>query len=290
MKYRNIRNAFIFVGARESVPPYGITRDYTDEEVEKTYELRYAIRERCYLIPDDGKSHKQAAPASPGSKAKFSIAPDTQGGEVVKKVVGKRVVEYVVSDASGVDTVENADAATDLVASIDGQKPADYIEEGVSAGKPTWQNASDAYEAELKKDTTDDIEYDDNEDLADGEEKKDEIADADAEIIKDHTQLLVDQGRMGASVESVPDMVEKSSSAAFQALNQATSEDFDDGEESSGASKDTSEFLRQPFSAKKWAIGKTTDKGFLDDVGAATKSSNLRSLVKQRKDELEAGS
>lgn len=297
MKFYNKENAYIQIGSRESVPPFGITRDFTEEEIQKIPELRYAIVDRKYLVPHDGKTPPAKTQKIPTKKSQWVTAPDTEGGDVVrKKMATGKVVEYVVADIEGVDDVQNADTASGLVASVKGQKPVDFIEEGVSGReadgsmKTSWRNASDIFEEELKKETTDELEVGDEDTLAEGEADRGEIPDADEAINNDYTQVLTDGGRMGATLQTVKEVVEDAAAKAASDIENVVRPDYDDGEsvqDDSGVSKATAEFLAQPFFSKKWAISKTTDVSFLKEVGDITKSESVKSLVTQRLEEIE---
>ena len=81
-KYVNTANAYIPTGPRESCPPYGVTRDYSEEEIKNLPDLREAIL-KDYLVPYDPTKH--AAPASPQARqTPWVTAPDNQGGTPVQ--------------------------------------------------------------------------------------------------------------------------------------------------------------------------------------------------------------
>lgn len=294
MKYSNTQKAFVPTGARESVPPYGVTRDYTDAELQESKELRYAI-ERGYLVPFDATKHtspqlKAADPRAP--KKSWVDAPDNLGGQVKTITAGGKKVEYIMADAEGVDGISNP-GSTDMVAAIDGQKSVDFIEEGLDASKheastPAWKTASDRFEEDLKAETTQDLDYDDEDTLSEGEADRAEIPDADEEIEKDFGTIITPpQGNMGATETSVKELVKESMSKGSAALAEAVKQNFDDGEDApAGTSPEVADFLKQNFSTKKWATSKETNKDFLAEVSLVTKSENVKSLADQRLTEL----
>ncbi len=294
MKYANTQKAFVPTGARESVPPYGVTRDYTDEEVHKSPELRYAI-ERGYLVPFDPKKHnspllKAADPRAP--KKTWVDAPDNLGGQVKTIKSGGKTVEYIMADAEGVDGISNPGEA-DMVAAIDGQKSVDFIEEGLDASKheaaiPAWKTASDRFEEDLKAETTQDLDYDDEDTLSEGEAEREEIPDADEEIEKDFGSIITPPiGNMGATETTTRELVKESMAKGTAALAEAVKQNFDDAEVApAGTSPEVTDFLAQNFSTKKWAVSKETNKDFLAEVSLVTKSENVRSLADQRLTEL----
>lgn len=298
MKYYNKENAYVPTGTRESVPPFGVTRDYTDEEVQKTVELRYAIQDRGYLVPWDGKTPlPRVAAGSSARKANYTMAPDNASG-ASKKVVTPtgQTVEYVVADTNGADDVQNAAGDPAVLASLPEKgRPADFIEAGLSGRgtdgkmKTKWTNASDAFEAELKaSQDADEDGFDDDKTLTEGDDNaaRPEIPDADAEIASDFSQILTAQGKMGASVTTTKDLMQTAASTAASALADAVRPDYDDGEIVAGASKEVTDFLRQKFSAKKWIVSKETNVAFLTEVQKVTQSDNLKAIATQRLAEL----
>lgn len=298
MKFYNKENAYVSTGPRESVPPFGVTRDYTDEEIDKIVELRYSIRDRGYLVPWDGKSKlPRVAASSVAKKAQYTMAPDAASGplKTVKTASGK-TVEYVVADTKGSDDVQNAAGDPSVLASLPEEgRPVDFIEEGVSGRsssgnmKTQWTNASDAFEAELKETAeAEDADFNDASTLTEGDTNSEraEIPDADTEITSDFTQVLTDQGKMGAGVTNTRELMQSAAATAANALANAVKPDVDDGELVSGASKEVSDFLQQKFFAKKWIISKETNVGFLTEVQSVTQSENLKAIATQRLSEL----
>lgn len=300
MKYRNTTNSYVPLGPRESVPPFGVTRDFTQEEFDKSNDLRYFVNEKKYLVPWDGttplpQASAAAVEAQKVKKAQYQTAADSLAGEVktIKSSTGK-VVEYISATDVGSDGVANFDHADDMVASMEGRRSLEHIEEGVTpemVAKPgvKWQNASDAFEAELKNETDDVDEFNDDDTLADKEELRDVIPDADDEITNEYTRILKDGGRMGATDVSVRTAVEEAASAGAAALAEATAPNFDEGERIQGeTSPKTAALLAKPFNTKKWVLSKEMDQTLLKEVAAVTQSENVRSLAQQRLQELEA--
>jgi len=299
-RYYNTENAYVPIGPRQSVPPYGVTRDFTDEEVAASVDLRWAINDRKWLVPWDGKSPlpKQARLEQAPKKANYTVAPDSVGGQRVqiKSKDGAKAVEYIVADSEGSDSVGNASADPSVLAALPEQgRSTEYIEEGTSARdatgamKTAWVNASDAMEAALNKETTGaDLEYDDENDLTEGDDKtRTDPLDADHEIAGDYGQVLRDQGRMGAELVSTQQVMTETVSKAAAELASAVAPNVDDGEVAAGATDEVASFLKQSFSAKKWVIAKTSDAAFLENIKAVTQSENLKSIVSQRLSELE---
>lgn len=300
MKYANTQKAFVPTGLRESVPPFGVTRDYTDEEVQKSPELRYAL-EREYLVPFDPAKHAlpklEKASASRIVNPAWVTAPDNEGGE--RKTIRTREgvnVEYIVADTEGVDGISNP-GAEDVISSLDGQKPVDFIEQGVSAHSGEWKTASDHFEDELKQESDAELEYNDDDNIADGEDQIPAIPDVDdddlrRDLNKDYsgdysTVISKTTGNMGATETNTRTAVTDAAKAGMALLNEATKANADDGEVSdAGVPADVADFLAQTFATKKWVLSKETNKDFLTLVSAATKSENVKSLADQRLTEL----
>jgi hypothetical protein len=285
MKFKNTVKAFVPVGSRESIPPFGLSRDFTADEVAKSAEIRHA-QEKGYLIPWDGKAPLPAA--EPPKKALyFNEDPGDAGATVRKKTATGKIVEYISATEVGVDDVQTLDQADGVVASIDGKPPLEYIEKGVDASKPVWKNASDAFEAELQSDTTQNVEFDDDDTITEQEDDREEALDVDHAIEQDASQFVRSQGKMGAEVTTVREMVTTEVGAANAAVAQATAPDLDNGEAVDGARQEVAELLQQPFSAKKWMISKTSDSGLLQEIASTTKSQNVKSLAQQRLSEID---
>jgi len=283
MKYRNTQKAIVIVGTRESVPPFGITRDFTEEEAKTVTELRLSIQ-KGYLVPDDGKGTSTPATSSPRTR-EWMNAPDTQGGKTIKKMTGTgKVVEYITADDIGVDGIETVSQGDpSIVVALDSRKSIDHIEPGMKASS----NASEAFDKVLEEENQD-SEFDDEKILAENEPEREEIGDADAEIARDQAQILVGGGRSGAQLQTVQEVVEKDLSTAMHALSDAVKPSDDAEQPSTKASGRVVEFLRQSFAQKKWSISKESDKSFLDEIGVSTQSENVKSLVRQRLSELGA--
>jgi len=360
MKYKNTQKAIIVIGDRESVQPFGITRDFSPKDIEGLPGIDAAVR-RGYLVEYNGKEEQSEISASP--RAAVWQTEMSSGKPVKKKLPGGGVVEYVVADAEGCDAVSMSDP--DTVTSIEGKKSSDYIETGVDArqykhrdaseafdaeidkenedatfddeetlaenegdrsnildvdkeisdeaaavlaknGKPVptkevianqvksrlaakkgeSRNASDAFDAEIDKENLD-ASFDDEDTLAENEGEHLEIPDADDEIAKDSSQVLVNGGKAGAKLKNVMAVVEESTAKALGELSNATRPDYDEAEMQAGVPGKVVDFLKQNFSSKKWVIAKETDANFLHDVQKVTQSENVRSLVEQRLAELE---
>lgn len=299
MRYYNRENAEVAGFEPEYIPPFTVTRDYTEAEKEKSPSLRNSISQE-YLVPFDPKLHASALNATKPKpvQAKWVTAPDSIGGKLVKKTLKSGyTVEYISAEEEGVDGVNNATPETDLIAAVPGAKPIDHIEKGFIAPnpgdvveKPVWRDASEAFEKEINDETTQDIEMDDAENLSEQEPERDEIPDADEEIAKDFSQMVISRpGKQGAIVTDAKTEIEAASAKATHAINKATAKDADDGEKiaaGGNVSPRTAEFLDQSFSQKKWAVSKETDSSFLQEVKGVTRSENLREIVTQRLQEL----
>jgi hypothetical protein len=198
MIFYNKENAVVPLGARESVHPFSLTRDITDEEIEKSPELRNAIRVQKYLVPYDRGQHAVRSSQSQTRKVNYQIAPDNQGGERKTVQKGSTKVEYIVADGEGVDGISSPDSG--VIAAIPGEKPVDFIEPSLDAGKlaaeaekspekPIYRSASEAFEAEIAEEQEQDIDFDD-ESLLTEQDRNDErnekpIPDAEEEIAND---------------------------------------------------------------------------------------------------------
>lgn len=299
MKYRNTQNSFVPLGPRESVPPFGVTRDFSQEEYGKNADLRHFVEDRKYLVPWDGstplpQANAAAVESRAAKKAEYITANDSLAGDVkrIKSSTGK-IVEYISATDIGVDGVQNFDESSDMVASMTGKPSLEHIEDGISTEQAakagvSWRNASEAYEAELKNETDDVDEFNDDDSLADKEEVRDVIPDAEDEINNEYSRILKDGGRMGATDVSVRTAVEDAASAGAAALAEATVKNLDEGEQVMGeVSPKTAELLSKSFNMKKWALSKESDPSLLKEVASVSQSENVRSLAKQRLTELE---
>jgi hypothetical protein len=281
MKYKNTQKSIIIIGDRESVQPFGITRDFSPKDMDALPGIDAAIR-KGYITPYDGKEEATEIAVSP--RAATWQTEMSSGPTIKKKTAGGTTVEYVVADSDGSDSVAMSDP--DTVTSLSGQKSSDYIEEGVDARKfVKHRSASEAYDEELDKENLD-SEYNDEDTLAEGETERDNILDVDDEIAKDASQILIQNGKAGAQLRDVRAVVEESTAHALNDISAATRPDYDDAEVQAGAPSKVVDFLKQNFSAKKWSISKETDAKFLNDVSKVTQSENVRSLVEQRLSEL----
>lgn len=308
MKFQNTERAFVQVGPRESVVPYGVTRDYTDEEIQKSPEIRHAL-ERGYLEKyDPTKEHHTAVAASakarlkPANKADYVLAQDNEGGAVTtKKPAYGKPVEYIVADSSGVDGLSVPDDKTEVVAQrVDGKLPVDHIEAGVSGRsadgsmKTQWSTASDAYERQLNEEEPS-LEYNDEETLTEGDgSDTPPPADADSEIEADLATLITkNEGNMGARETNSRELVREAVAKAMHEVDAATRPNYDDGEKVDVIGVDpkfaeAADLLGQSFATKKWAISKSQDKELIGLIVKLTKSENVSALAKQRLTELGA--
>lgn len=313
-RFYNNEHAYVPTIRPESAPPFTITREFTQDEIDKSADLRNSI-DRGYLIPYDAKVHGPAYSTNVATKKPaFTTAPDSLGGPVVKKKTGTGFVEYISAVDQGVDGVSTPGLDDGVIASLPEQKSADHIEtpkiapeiplpddvvkdsaeapdidkEKPHDANPKWKNASEAYEAELKEETTQDLELDDETNLSEQDPERQAAPDADDEISADYTRVFEDKKKQGASLRPVKDVVEEGVAKGVQQINEAVSKASDDSERvaKSGVSRKTVDFLRQNFSQKKWLVGKETDTSWLQEVRGVTQSGNLRSVVEQRLSEL----
>lgn len=307
MKFQNTERSYVMVGPRESVGPFGVTRDYTDEEIQKSPDIRHAL-ERGYLEkfdptkdPRTSVSASAKARLSPPNKADYVLAQDNEGGAVTsKKPAYGKTVEYIVADSAGVDGISVPDDKTEVVAQrVDGKQPVDHIEAGVSGRtadgkmKTEWSTASDAFERQLNEEEPS-LEYNDEETLTEGDgSDTPPPADADTEIEADLATLITkNEGNMGARETNSREMVKEAVAKAMHAVDAATRPNYDEGEKLDGVVSsryaDLVELLAQPFQVKKWALSKSSDKELLGEVVKFTKSENISALAKQRLTELGA--
>ena len=283
MKYKNTQKAIIILGGKESVPPFGITRDYTEDDLKSSHEIRAAI-DKKYLIPFDGSVPADTPTISSPRAQEWTQAPESTQGKTVKKPTsdGKGIVEYIVAEGEGCDGLGAADGVVTALPQ-GGNRSVDHIEHGLDASK--YKNASEAMDAEFDKESAE-ASFDDDDVLAEKEEDRLTIPDADQEIIKDMSQVLVNRGKDGSELKTIPAIIQESTNRAITELEQATRPDYDEGEDTNAANGKIVDFLSQPFSAKKWAVAKEMDSKFLGEIKRVTKSDNLRSLVDQRLSEL----
>lgn len=277
MKYRNTIRAIVVIGAHESVHPFAVTRDFDEEDL-KAKELRAAIA-KGYLVPWDGKE-EFAKPASTPGNTSWTKGSESVDGKLVRKPNSNGVghVEYIVADAEGGDSVGTSDG---VITAMSGAKSPDHIEKGLDAGR--WVNASQAYDQVLDDENAE-ASFDDEDSLSEKEGEGNVLLDADEEIARDATQMLVNRGQDGAELRTVRSMVEESVTKNTSDLNNALRKNVDDSETvvSNEVSNRVVDFLGQPFSAKKWVISRESDPAFLAEVRRVTQSDNIRSLADQR--------
>ena len=281
MKYKNTRNSILIIGDRESVMPFGITRDFSPKDEDNMPGLEAAKRKGA-LVPYEGKD--EPVEKAPSPRAAQWDTEMSSGTPVQRKIPGGGVVEYVVSDTDGCDAVSMSDP--DTVTSLSGNRSSDYITEGVSAKQYKSTNASAAFDREIDAEN-EAANYDDDDTLAEGEDDRSNMLDVDHEITRDASQFLVKNGKAGSQPKEIHAMVEESVAKAVNAIDSATRPSYDDAEIQAGAPGKVVDFLKQSFSSKKWEIAKSQDAGFLNDVQSYTQSENVRSLIAQRLTELE---
>lgn len=304
MKFQNIRRAFVHTGSRESVPPYGVTRDYTADEIAQSVDIRHAI-DRGHLIPYDPAYDPQtdvavnAAENKP--KADYILA-ENEGGQrkTVKPANGRgAAVTYIVADSKGSDGVSNPGERDVIARDKTGKKSLDYIEPAISGRnekgemKTVWKTASDAFERQLKSEEAS-LEYDDSDTLTerDGSDNPDP-ADADEMIKADLTTVITkNEGNMGARETNTREMISETVTKVLAQVDKATRPDYDDGEtfaqKFDGKGAEMADLLTQPFNIKKWFVSKCSDKEILGLIAAHTKSENVKALASQRLTELGA--
>lgn len=286
MKYKNTQKAILIIADRESVQPFAVTRDFTQKEIDAMPGLEAAIR-KGHLTVYEGKEEPRETTASP--RAATWQTEMSSGTPVRRKTANGGVVEYVVADSDTNDAVSMGDP--DSVTSLPGQKSPDYIEEGIDARQYVKanksRNASEAFDAEIDQENAD-ADFDDEANLAENEFDRDSIKDVDEEIAKDMSQVFTKNagGKGGQQPENVMNVVERETTHALNEVSKATQPSYDDAEVQAGAPAKVVDFLKQNFSAKKWEISKSSDRGFLTEVGRVTQSENVRSLVEQRLSEL----
>lgn len=281
MKFKNTQRAIVIIGERESVQPHGVTRDFSDKEIENTPGIDAAIR-KGYIVPFEGKEEPVAAPAphKPVWDTEMS-----SGTPVTKKIAGGGTVEYVVADSDGADSVSMSDP--DTVTSLPNNRSSDYIEEGVDARKFNHRSASEAFDAEIDAENIA-ADFDDEDTLSENESERDNILDVDEELARDATQVFTKNAgsKGGQQPKDVMAVVEESVSKSLGEVSKASKKSYDDAELQTGAPAKVVDFLKQNFPAKKWVISHETDASFLTEVARVTKSENVRSLAQQRLAEL----
>lgn len=302
MKFQNIRRAFVPTGPRESVTPYGVTRDYTADEIAKSADIRHAI-DRGHLIPYDPNYDPKTAvavnaPKAP-AKADYVLA-ENEGGprKTVKSTSGRgAAVTYIVADAKGADGVSNPGAEDVIARDKTGKQSLDHIEPAISGRdgdgnmKTVWKTASEAFERQLQTEEAS-LEYDDSDTLTerDGSDNPDP-ADADEMIKADLTTVITKaEGNMGARETNAREMVSETVTKVLAQVDKATRPDYDEGEKFAekfeGKAAEMADLLAQSFSTKKWFVSKCSDKELLGLIVKHTKSENVRALASQRLTEL----
>jgi hypothetical protein len=283
MKYKNTQRAIVIIGDRESVQPYGITRDFSPKDMENLPGIDAAVR-KGYLVQYEGKDEPIESSASPRAA---TWQTEMSSGTPVKKKTPGGVVEYVVADTEGCDAVSMSDPDTVTSLSGTGEHSTEYIEEGLSAKQYKHRTASEAFDAEIDKENLD-ADFNDEDTLAETEQERDNILDADEEIAKDTSQVFVKNAgpKGGSQPQGVQAVVEQATSKALSEVSKANKPDYDEAEVQAGAPAKVVDFLKQNFSAKKWEIAKSSDPEFLREIEKVTQSENIRSLVQQRLAEL----
>ena len=285
MRFKNRTNFILPIGGRDSLKPYGISREFTAKEIEANNELQ------SRLLMKHVEEYTGLTPELP-IKRHQDIRYEVDGNEnakgtpvTVPGAPGKAPVQYIMADAEGNDGVSMDPG--DMVTSFgkDASKSGDFIETGMDAR--TFKNGADAAEAEMNQEN-DAATFDDEESLDENESERSEGLDVDAAISADASEFLHPQGKNGAQVTTVKATVEKEMSSAMAKINQEGSTKLDDGEYLPEAPGKVADFLKKPLNAKKFMIAKETDSGFLKEVNKISASATVKQLVTQRLEELKS--
>ena len=282
MRFKNNTKFILSIGGRDSIKPHGISREFTPKEVENNNELQ------ARLLSKHVSEHTGAVPEKPKKPVadiRYEMDPSVVNGKLVTdKAPGKKPVQYVVADAEGSDGV-SMDAEGQVTSfGKDMDKSADFIETGVDAGA-FKKNGADAIEKELDKEFKD-ATFDDEDTLSENESERPPALDADEAISADASQFIQQRGKMGAEATTAKAMVEKAVTSEMSKVNKEAAASLDNGEVATSASGKVTDFLKQPLNAKKFMIAKETDSTFLKEVDSISQSETIKTLVKQRLEEL----
>jgi hypothetical protein len=281
MKFVNTGRCILSIG-NATVHPYSVTRDYSPKEIAESNELA-GLQSRGVLVEYKGVMPVPPAKTAAKSDPRYETEETFDEGKKVTKVVNGRPVTYVVADSEGVDGVSMMDDGMVTSLGKDVYKSPDFIETGVDAGK--FKNGADAIEAELKKEF-DESTVDDEDTLAEHESERSDPMDVEFAEAEDHALMVKKNGKMGAELTTAKAMIETDLTKGLNDVAREVSKNLDNGETVSSDKANVSEFLSQPFNAKKYMIAKETDAQLLTDIESTTQSESVKKLVSQRLAEL----
>lgn len=264
MRYLNKTNTIAPISALESVEPYCITREITEEEEKTLKELAYS-KSRGYLVQYTGQVHERptrkkieyVTAAEVGFDDAFVIAAQTKG-----------TTEEISTSMTTADKIDEAQEKEASLLSIDDKDDAELTEDSED-----WEKSSGA-----------------------------SFEDVDEEQQRQHYSTFIQKSKdkknpLGAKETNLLEITKEQVKELDAALNppnasvsaaelQKVASDSDESENVVGAPKNVNEFLVKNFFTKKWNITKTDDKEFLNEVLKWTKSENIKALINQRLQEL----
>jgi hypothetical protein len=283
MRYQNTTKFILPIGGRDTLKPYGISREFTDKQVADNTELQSRLLSG-HIVEYKGPVAAIVAPKK--QDIRYEVDPSSVNGKLITGTGAgaKKPVQYVVADSEGSDGVSMDTEGSVHSLGKDYKKAPDYIEEGVDA-RTYKKNGADAMEGELNKEFEEST-FDDEDTLSENESERDDAQDADAAIAADATQFLHKQGKDGSQPTTAKALIEKAVTSEMAHLNQATAKSNDAGETAPGATGKVADFLKQPLNAKKFMIAKETDSTFLKEVDTLSQSETVKQLVKQRLEEI----
>ena len=275
MIYRNTSNSVL--SSTISIAPHGLTPDLAEADFEKSPQLRH-WRGNGTLV-----EHKGPAPAAEKKPADTRFIVDTPKKD--RKVVdaNTKQVSYIVTDTTDNMDMIYSDDPQMAIAKDPNNKSVDYIEDAFDATK--MKTASQLMDEQLNTDDAMST-FDDEETLADQEGEETGSEDVDDFMRKEAASFIKPNGKAGAQVVTVANMVKDDLEQAVADMNTAVSDASDEGEKCVNGSEKAVDFLKQPFFSKKKIIARETDKNFLGEIGSKTNSENIKKLVTQRLTEL----
>ena len=282
MRYANKTNFIIPLG-RCKLTPYGISRDFSQKEIDANDAIAFYKSKGNIIDWKDGDPLPIPQPKSNKVDKRYEVEPDFEDGKLVTKDIGSgKRVEYVVASADEADMVHMNDES--LITSKG--RDLGHIETGVDASK--FKNGAQAIEDELNRESRE-AEYTDEDTLAEGESDRGDALDLDKAEEVDMSETVRKDGKFGARVTNAKTLIQTTLTSELNKISQEVSKGLENGEAvpADAAPGQVVEFLKQSFDAKKFMISRENDTEFLGGVKSATQSEVIKKLVTQRMSELE---
>jgi len=261
MKFRNTTNSILVLTNKYSLEPFAVSKDFTDKEIQESPNIRYFL----------GVNPPSMVEVKPGEKVENNVSSTMKGSsEVFVRPKGGKSIEEIDNDPTVV---------------VARPKNVEKSPENITQSNPdvlaTMQKEQDE-ESEVPE------ELDDEETMVEGETRLDEVQDADDEITADLSSIVKKNDKndiLGGKEKSVQSLV-NDASKEIDALTKELDKSLVD-EDSIPA--DIKEFMGKRFLAKKFAVLKSSDKAFLNNVIKHVSNNNIKQWATQRLDELKKG-